>query len=140
MKTLPIIAVLSLVAVGLRAEEVFKPRDSALSANGRYVAVDLSSVANDLQPLISPTSRIEVNRIPFNLLTGGKANCLFMKPIGWAGGKDEAREYPGYIANYDRMPKAEDKTRALVQVPVADYRSVWLLAAADDDESLSNVL
>ncbi|MDA0838756.1 MAG: hypothetical protein O2857_13335 [Planctomycetota bacterium] len=140
MKALFVIAILMLLPLGLQAEEAFKPRETMLSANDQYVVVDLTSVANDLQPLTSPSSRIEVNRIPFELLAGDKANCLFMKPIGWAGGKDEAREYPGYIANYDKMPTAEDKTRALVQIPVADYRSVWLLAAADDDESLSNVL
>ena len=134
---LPAIALLPTL---LHAEEVFKPRERDPSPHGQYVTVDLSPVANDLRPVKFPAARVEVNRIPFKVSVGGETNCLFLKPIGWAGGKNEATEYPGYMANYDKPPKPGDTTRAVVRVPVADYSVVYLLAAADDDESLTQDL
>jgi len=124
----------------MHAEEAVKPRERGPSAHGPYVTVDLSAAANDRQPVKFPAAKVTVNRIPFDLVAGEKANCLFLKPIGWPDGKNEATAYPGFIAKYDRLPKPGDTARAVVQVPVADYLSAWLLAVTDDDESLAQDL
>lgn len=140
MKCLAYLLMLASIPRLSMAAEILKARTGSPSAHGRYVTVDLSSVANDQQPISFSEAKVEVNRVPLNLLTEGGPNCLFLKPIGWAGAKNEATEYPGYIAKYDHLPKPGDPTRAIVQVPVADYTGVWLLAAADDDESLTQDL
>jgi len=86
----------------LSAADPIEERKTAASAHGEYVTVNLSGVANSVRPVEFPSARIKVNRIPFDVLKDARADHLFLKPIGWAGATDETREYPGYIANYDK--------------------------------------
>ncbi len=123
------------------AAELIVPLDKALPTEGQFVPVDLSSVANAQQPLEMPADKVTIQKIPFHLVSGGDANHLFMKPIGWSAAENEGRqEYPGYMARYDFFPEPGDWSRATLEIPVADYASVYLLAAADDEESLTNHL
>ena len=124
----------------LAAAPVMETREGDPAADDRFVLVDLSAAANDQQPVTFPSRRIAVNKIPFNVRDAREANCLFLRPIGWAAASDETGEYPGYMAGYDRRPASDDRSRAVVQIPVADYDCAWLLAASDDDESLTTDL
>ncbi|MBT5605621.1 MAG: hypothetical protein HN742_35635, partial [Lentisphaerae bacterium] len=128
------------LAVTGQAADLITPLDAPPDVYGRYVPVDLSGVANDTRKAVADKEWIEINRVPFRLVNGQSANALFLKPIGWSAEHDESGEYRGYIAKYDRKPEQEDPTRAVVQIPVADYVNVWLLAAADDDASLTQDL
>lgn len=135
-----IAAILALFSLTLASAPMMSPREGEPAVDDRFVLVDLTTVANDRQSVSFPAQRITVDNIPFDVIAGEDANCLFLKPIGWAAATDESGEYRGYIADYDRRPAADDRTRAVVQIPVADYDCAWLLASTADDETLTTDL
>lgn len=128
-----------LAAAAAVAQAQISPRTGELSPSSPYVTVNLSHVANDSLAIPFPSERVEVRRIPFDLLSGGGATHLFLKPIGWSAWADERGEYPGYLAKYDSLTmNTNNPARAIVRVPVADYTAAWLLATADSDSALTN--
>lgn len=125
----------------IMAQGPITSRTADLSPDGPYVTVNLNPVANDTQPVQFPADRVQCQSIPFDLAKKDAANCLFLKPIGWSAAKNEDAEYPGYIANYDNWSMvAKDPSRAMVRVPVGDYKAIWLLASTDNDQNLSDKL
>jgi hypothetical protein len=125
----------------VRAAEDFTVRERDVDAESPYVTLDLAPVANAAKPLGVPGPLVSVQRIPFQVLTGAsQPNHLSMQPIGWSAVNNEAREYPGYMATYDRLPEKPDPTRAILPIPVADYEAVYVLAATDDDPALTGDL
>ncbi|NQU11491.1 hypothetical protein HQ590_11910 [bacterium] len=118
----------------------FTPRTADLPSDDLYpyVPVSLDPVANDTQAVPFPTNRLLFQKsIPFDLPTKDAANCLFLKPMGWTDS-----QVGGYVvAKYDDWHEAiKDPRRALVRVPVGDYKAIWLLAATDGDTNLSEIL
>lgn len=126
------------LATAAHAQDNLTAREGDPPLDSNYYPVNLDGLANDAQSLAAPSERVQVWNVPFKMAKGGN---LFLKPIGWSGATgDVGNEYPGYIARYDNRPVPTDKARAMVQVPMTDYQYVWMLAAADNDRSLSNVV
>ena len=76
--------------------------------------------------------------IPFDLVTRPGADNFFLKSAGWP---DWQKDPSSYYAAYDKGPETPgDPQRPMFKVPVADYAAVYLLAAADNDRALSNVV
>jgi len=125
-----------LLAQGLTA------RTAELPPEGAFVPVNLNPVVNDFKPLEFSSDHVQCQSVPFDLARTAKANCLFLKPIGWSAATNEGdAEYPSYIANYDNWVNTfKDPSRAMVRVPVGDYKAIWLLAAADNDAALSDIV
>lgn len=117
-------------------------RQGELAWDSPYVTVNLNAVANDALAVPFPADRVQVGNIPFDLVNKAGATHLFLKPIGWSGAMTPADEYSlGYWGKYD-IPEAnkDNPARALVKVPVADYSAAWLLARAERDPALSNIV
>jgi hypothetical protein len=130
-----------ILAQPLRAGNDVVARQGDLPADTAFVPVSLDSVANDSLAVAFPSDRIQIQGVPFDLVKNAAATHLFLKPIGWSAAKDESGEYPEYIAKYDmRVANTNNSARALVQVPVADYAAIWLLATTDNDRSLTNLV
>jgi len=135
------LAVFATCACKLDAQDAVTARTGELPADSPYVAVSLDTVANDPLAISFPSDRVQVGNVPFNLVKKGGATHLFLKPIGWNAWKDESAEYPHYIANYDsRDANTNNPARALLRVPVTDYAAAWLLAVADKDVALTNLV
>jgi len=133
-----VVSVLSLVMSSFAAPPL-PARKKPVRHGTQYLMLDLAPVANDAKPLASEGNEIQIRHIPFNLINAEK-NHLYLKPIGWSAMNNEAGEYPGYMAKYDAFPAADDPTRAALRIPIHDYEAAYVLAAADDDPSLSNDL
>lgn len=134
---------LSLACATADSQDAFVAREGDPPLDSPYVTVDLNPAANDASALAAPSERVQVQNIPFKIVKQAGFGSLFLKPIGWSAVKNEDNEYPGYIAKYDSRadPKApKDPTRARVEIPVGDYQSIWLLAATDNDTTLSDVV
>jgi hypothetical protein len=127
------------VVVTALAQGPITARTTELPLESPYVTVNLDRVANDTQAAQFPSDRILCQTVPFDLPKKGAFNCLFLKPIGWSAAKNEDAEYPGYIANYDNWRMTtNDVTRAMVPIPVGDYKAIWLLAATDNNTNLTD--
>lgn len=127
-----------LTAAAHAAPEITE-RQEPLDPRGLYVPVDLKPLANASNDVTFPAEKVTIRRVPFDVINGGD-NHLSVEPLGWNDVNDESRAYPGYMAKYDKREDASNPTRAIAQIPVADYANAWLLAHCDDDESLSNIL
>jgi hypothetical protein len=125
----------------LSAQDAVTARTGELPAESPYVTLNLDAVANDPLAIPFPADRVQVGSIPFDLVKRNGTTHLFLKPIGWNAWNDEANEYPHYIANYDnRLANTNNPARALLRVPVTDYAAAWLLATADNDPGLTNLV
>lgn len=133
-----------LVVASALAEGPITARTEDLPLDSPYVTVNLNPVANDALAFAFPSNRVQVNpaKIPFELVNKAGATHLFLKPIGWSAATNETgAEYPSYYALYDtRTANTNNLARAIVPVPVADYSAAWLLATADPDPALTNVV
>lgn len=132
----------ALSGVPAAAQPALTPRTGELPDDDMYpyVPVNLNRLANDTRDVKLPADHVLVYKsLPFDVARKGAANCLFLKPIGWKGAdKDNDGTYS---SKYDDWHEAiKDPARALVRVPVGDYKAIWLLAAADDDAKLSDLV
>jgi hypothetical protein len=102
-----------------------------------FVTVPLDGYANNLKAETFPAKAILVKNVPFDLVDKPGADNLFLKAADWSDWQAD----PGkYYAAYDDTPKEKTASRPILHIPVADYTAVWLLAAADNDPSLSPVV
>lgn len=132
---------MALLSQSAHSQNAIVAREGELPKDTPYVPVSLDEVANDSLSIPFPSDHVQVQGVPFNTVKKSGATHLFLKPIGWSAAKDESAEYPDYIAKYDmRQANTNNPFRALVQVPVADYAAIWLLATADNDRGLTNVV
>lgn len=113
------------------------PRDLPASANSGYVTVSLDAYANGRQPLGFESSRLAVDGVPFDLVTARDGDHVNLEDAGW---NDWQKDPSSYYSPYDRLPTNRDPSRITVQIPVADYAAVRLLAVADDDPALTNLV
>ncbi len=142
--TVFLIALLAATAVApaARAQGILTPRTTELPDDDTYpyVPVNLNRLANDAQGMKLAADHLLASKsIPFDVARKGTANCLFLKPIGANGA---AKDNDGnFVSPYDDWRTAiKDPARALVRVPRADYRAIWLLAATDNDPKLSDLV
>ena len=118
-------------------ELVIKKRENVFQAQGRFVTVDLDRYANSKLGVKFPSKRILVKGVPFELVNAGASDNLFLQSAGW---KNVKKDPSSYYSPYDILPKKSAPNRFLFNVPVVDYAGIWLLAATDDDASLSDVV
>ncbi len=127
------LAIAGLVGTTL-GDDIVKPRTGDSSA--MYVTVPLEDYVNDFKEQAFPAKRILLKNIPFDLVDKPGADNLFLKSAEWSDWKTDPS---GYYVAYDQKPKEKTPQRPILQIPVADYSALWLLAAADNDKSLSQV-
>ncbi len=135
MKITHILSILCAASFGLRAAELkVAPMliDNALR-NG-FVTVRLDSYANDQMDAPLASSPVLLNNIPFKLVEKPGVNHLFLKDAGWA---DWKKDPSSYYSAYDVFPTQQVPHRVLLDLPVADYQTVHLLATCDDDTNFS---
>ncbi|HPM81064.1 MAG TPA: hypothetical protein PLF81_10205, partial [Candidatus Anammoximicrobium sp.] len=124
--------------IGLAADGPFQPRKGEVPTAGLYVPVRLEPYAADRVGLDFPSRHVVVAGVPFDLVGTPAADNWFLKSAQWP---DWEEDPSSYYAAYDRGSEAPgDPRRPLFKLPVADYSAVYLLAAADDDINLSNVV
>jgi hypothetical protein len=124
------------------AQDILTPRTTDLPDEDtyQYVPVNLNRVANNTHAAKLPAEHLMAwKSLPFDVARKDAANCLFLKPIGWNGAdKDNDGTYS---SKYDDWHEAiKDPARALVRVPVGDYKAIWLLAATDNDTKLGDLM
>lgn len=124
------------VTANVFAQNAIAPRIDDVSES--FVTVPLDAYANDLKGQYFPGKQITVKNIPFSLIEKPGADNLFLKSAGWSDWKTDITK--SFIAEYDQKPKEKTSQRPILQIPVADYAAVWLLAASDNDQSLSQVV
>ena len=117
------------------AEDVVKPRIS--DAPAVYVTVPLDDYANDFRAQTFPAKKITIKNIPFDLVDRPGTNNLFLQSAEWSNWKTDPSNF---YSPYDSIPKEKSPQRSIVQIPVADYTAVWLLAATDSDPALTPVV
>lgn len=137
MNLRPIIAIAWLIAGNCPAVESIVPRTDSEALDASYVMVALDSLANDHQGFAPPAQRVTIQGIPFDLVAKAGADNLFLREAGWP---DWQQDPSAFFAAYDTAPTNATPQRPFVQIPVADYDSVYLLAAADPDTDLSAVV
>jgi hypothetical protein len=124
------------------AQGILTPRTADLPEDDTYayVPVNLNRLANDTQAIkLSDDHLMAWKSIPFDVARKGAANCLFLKSVGW-NGADKDND-GSYSSKYDDWHEAiKDPARALVRVPVGDYKAIWLLAATDNDSKLGDLM
>lgn len=132
------LAALAALATGGFAAGPMQPRKGEVPAAGLHVPVSLESCAAHRAGTAFGASHVTVSNIPFDLVTKADADNLFLTSAGWP---DWRQDPSAYYAAYDKGPEtAGDPRRPMFKVPVADYSAVYLLAAGDNDRSLSNVV
>ncbi len=102
-----------------------------------YVTVPLDAYANGWRGEALQNGKLSLDGVPFQWVQKAGADHLFLKDAGWSDWKSDPADF---YAAYDSKPEPADARRPIFQVPVADYAAVYLLAATDDDESLSPVV
>lgn len=140
MKTalLQVIAPLLCAAGAIGAAPVIQPRKAEVSASGLYVPVSVDGYAGHSANAGLTDTRVTVANVPFDLVAKPGADNFFLKSAEWP---DWQKDPSSYYAAYDKGPETPgDPRRPLFKVPVADYAAVYLLAAADNDRALSNVV
>jgi hypothetical protein len=139
---LTVIAIAAAFPSAAAAQGVLSPRTTELPDDDtyQYVPVNLNRLANDSQGVKLPADHLMAwKSLPFDLAKKEAANCLFLKPIGW-NGADKDND-GSYSSKYDDWHEAvKDPARALVRVPVGDYKAIWLLAATDNDTKLGDLV
>jgi hypothetical protein len=115
-----------------------QPRKGEVPASGLYVPVNVDGYASDSAGAAFPERRVTVANIPFDLVTKNGADNFFLKSAEWP---DWQKDPSSYYSAYDKGPEMPGgPRRPMFKVPVADYAAVYLLAAADNDRALSNVV
>jgi hypothetical protein len=137
-----VILVASTVVSSTPAQGILTPRTTELPADDtyQYLPVNLQGLVNDTQGAQLVAERVLAwKSLPFDLSKKGSDQCLFLKPIGWKGADKD--NDGSYSSKYDDWREAvKDPARALVRVPVSDYKAIWLLAATDNDTKLSDLI
>lgn len=124
--------------VAIQAVEPIQPRKGEVPVSGLYVPVSVEGYAGDNASAAFAEKRVTVANIPFDLVTKSGADNFFLKSAEWP---DWQKDPSSYYAPYDKGPETPgDLRRPMFKVPVADYAAVYLLAAADNDRALSNVV
>jgi hypothetical protein len=125
-------------AGGFAAAPVFQARQAEVSASGLYVPVNIDGYAGHSAGAAFPGTHVTVANVPFDLVAKPGADNFFLKSAEWP---DWQKDASSYYAAYDKGPESPgDPRRPMFKVPVADYAAVYLLAAADNDRALSNVV
>lgn len=139
MKTLLAAVVLGLtVVVPASAADLVRPRKGEVPASGQYVPVSLDGYARHRVGAVFSDKHVTIRGIPFDLVNREDADNLFLKSAGWPDWQEDPSRY---YAAYDKGPETPgDPRRPIFKIPVADYTAVYVLAAADKDSSLSNVV
>jgi hypothetical protein len=141
MSVLTVMLFVAVFAPAAAAQGILTPRTTELPDDDTYpyVPVNLNRLANDPQGMKLPADHLLAwKSIPFDVARKEAANCLFLRPIGW-NGADKDND-GSYSSKYDDWHEAiKDPARALVRVPVGDYKAIWLLAATDNDAKLSEL-
>ena len=120
------------------AADPIQPRKGEVPASGLYVPVSLDGYAGDSAGAALAEKRVTIANIAFDLVTKNGADNFFLKSAEWP---DWQKDPSSYYSPYDKGPEAPgDPRRPMFKVPVADYSAVYLLAAADNDRALSNVV
>jgi hypothetical protein len=129
-------------APAARAQGILTPRTAELPDEDTYpyVPVNLNRLANDTQGMkLAADHLLAWKSMPFDVARKEGANCLFLKNIGVNGASKD--NDGSYASKYDDWREAKkDPARALVRVPRADYKAIWLLAATDDDPKLNDIV
>lgn len=112
-------------------------RNSPLPSTSKFIAVNFNDYANEKIDLNFETSKITVGEIPFDLISSEKFNALSLKNVGW---KDWQVDPSKFLAKYDSVSECNDPNRVIVQVPVADYSAIYLLAVTDNDSNYSQTV
>ncbi len=122
----------------LHAADPMQPRKGEVPASGLYVPVNVDAYAADNAKTELTGRRVSVSNIPFDLAGQNGADNFLLKSAAWP---DWQKDPSSYYAAYDKGPETPgDPQRPMFKVPVADYSAVYLLAAADNERSLSNVV
>lgn len=134
--------VLSVATVGFGQQkpkpDPVQPQKGAPSSAGLNIPIAVDAYATHTAGAGFPQKRITVGGIPFDLPATADADNFFLKDAGWPDWKEDPSTY---YAAYDKGPETPgDPRRPMFKIPVADYSAVYLLAAADNNRSLSNVV
>lgn len=134
-------AALLLACLALQAAAAAEPviaRKGNVPASGLFVPVSLDLYASNRAGAAFTNLHVTVGGVPFDLVTRPGADNLFLKSANWP---DWEKDPSSYYADYDSGPATPgDPRRPMFKIPVSDYAAVWLLAAADNDRSLTNVV
>ncbi|MEI6425455.1 MAG: hypothetical protein WCP55_24805, partial [Lentisphaerota bacterium] len=132
---------LSALAVGLAgtafAADLAKPLTEDFPSGTSYVTVPLDDYAHDFKEQSFTSKKITIDKIPFALVDKPGVNNLFLKTAEWSEWKTDPS---AFYAKYDVIPKEKTDQRPILQIPVADYTAVYLLAATDTDQKLTPVV
>jgi len=130
--------ILGLATPSLAAPDPLQPRKGEVPASGLYVPVSVDGYASHSAGVEFAGNRVTVGNVPFDLVMKPGADNLFLKAAEWP---DWQKDPSSYYAPYDKGPDTPgDPRRPMFKVPVADYSAVYLLAAADNDRALSDVV
>ncbi len=113
-----------------------KPRTRPVPASGLFVPVSLEAVATDGQGIGFTNRHVQVGSTPFDLVIRDGVDNLFLKSAEWPKWREDPSRY--YADYHDRSEG--DPRRPMFRIPVADYQSVHLLAAAEDEEAFSQIV
>jgi len=131
-------AAASLLSAPAFAADPLQPRKTEVSTAGAYVPVSVDGYASHSAGTTFADKHVTVSNVPFDLVTKPGADNFFLKSAEWP---DWEKDPSSYYAAYDKGPETPgDPRRPLFKIPVADYAAVYLLAAADNDRALSNVV
>ena len=119
------------------AQAQMTERANPVAQDSLYVPVNLNQLANDKSTFDAPSTKIDFNKIPFNIAESGGNNNLFLKNAGWP---DWEKDPLSFYSTYDTKPKEPTDTMPVAQVPVDDYSAVYVLASCENDPAYSNTL
>lgn len=110
---------------------------AVISPHSGYVPVPLGARANHETEGGFAARKVTVDGVPFKTLAEGDgANNVFLERIGWSGW---AADSSSFYDPYDYDPEGAPH-RWVTSLPKADYSAVHLLAYAEPDADLSNVI
>jgi hypothetical protein len=112
-------------------------RANPIALDSQFVSVNLNSLANDKSTFDAPSTKIDFNKIPFNIANNSGNNNLFLKNAGWP---DWQKDPLNFYSSYDRMPKEPTDAMPVAQIPVDDYSAVYVLASCENDPAFSDIL
>jgi hypothetical protein len=112
-------------------------RTVPVPASGQYVPVNLNQLANDKSTFATPSPKVNVNKIPINIVDSRGNNNLFLHNTGWP---DWQKDPLSFYSVYDAVPKEPTDTLPVVQIPTDDYNAVYVLASCENSAAYSDVL
>ena len=116
----------------LSALRVFRPGP----VDALYLPLPLDLYLNDEFGADLPSGAVAVDDVPFMLAgSAGGANNLFLKDACWIEHKQDPSNYYGAYEEGEWF--AGDPSRPFFRIPADDYAAIWLLAATDPDQALS---